>query len=493
MFAARDQENLAFSHQHGAAIKQQQNQAKTPGARYPKTPIKVPLNDENGAHAIGGAKNILTRGNENAMTSRKGKGVDKSNFVTPMARGARPALGNKTTNAKAKGLQSVNAKSAARELEQSQAKLQTTVKPKQKQPSAETSKLQVHAEEDASPLDDEEVEYCPPKPKDLPYESDVFPDGALNFDVLKPENMFKGYYQFYINPVDENGVSLMDRELEEKTRKALEQGEKRCQEEINSINWGLEDELSPEKPPVVKKIPAPTKYLPGKTMGTVRKPLSSIRSKTAANAMSMDDTTKSLQRRAARTEVTKPLHKKSASFAIPTFSSGSKAVPSSIPKRSPAQLDANSRTTIGYNKGRAAASLLHKRSVSVATTRPPSTTRPFSRAATTASSKTSTSTSSSNPVSRSRTTTPRPRSGTELSNDSNETITPARLHKRSQSEAEDEDREWRERVPFLSIFNPEDCLADSDEEEEDDDPLGIKSRKLDFLDEEEEFQMAMPE
>ncbi|KAI0157466.1 hypothetical protein GGR57DRAFT_461996 [Xylariaceae sp. FL1272] len=492
MLAARDQENLAFSHQHGAAVKQQQNQAKTPGARYPKTPMKVPLNDENGAHAVGGAKNVLARGNENAMTSRKGKGVDKSSFVTPMARGARPALGNKTTNAKAKGLQSVNVKSAVREIEQSQAKLQTTIKPKQKQPSAEISKLQVHAEEDASPLEDEEVEYCPPNPKDLPYESDVFPDGVLNFDVLKPENRFKGYYEFYINPVGEDGVSLRDKELDEKTRKALEQGEKRCQEEINSINWGLEDELSPEKPPVAKKAPAPAKNLPGKTAGTIRKPLSSIRSKTAANAMSMDETTKSLQRRTARTEAAKPLHNKSASFAIPTFSSGSKAVPSSIPKRSPAELDANSRTTIGYNKGRATASLLHKRSVSVATTRLPSTTRPFNRAATTTSTSKA-STSTSKPVSKSRTTTPLPRAETPLSYDSNETITPARFHKRSESEAEDEDKEWRERVPFLSIFNPEDCIGASDEEEEDDDPLGIKGKKLDFLDEDEEFQMAMPE
>ena len=85
-----------------------QRPPKTPGARYPKTPLKVPLNDENAAHVVGGAKGNLTgraRGNENALTTKSGKKglVDKSSFVTPMgkqfpqkinplAAGARPLL-----------------------------------------------------------------------------------------------------------------------------------------------------------------------------------------------------------------------------------------------------------------------------------------------------------------------------------------------------------------------------------------------------------------
>lgn len=74
MLAARDQENLAASHQHGAAIKHQQGQAsrqlgpKTPRAKFSKTPMKVPLNDENG------------------MTSKALKGAAKSSFVTPMGK-----------------------------------------------------------------------------------------------------------------------------------------------------------------------------------------------------------------------------------------------------------------------------------------------------------------------------------------------------------------------------------------------------------------------
>lgn len=85
MLAARDQENLVSRHQNGATLKQQQN--NHPGSRYPKTPVKIPLNDENAGHMKGGAKSILgnrTRGNENATTSKGLKGLDKSNFVTPM-------------------------------------------------------------------------------------------------------------------------------------------------------------------------------------------------------------------------------------------------------------------------------------------------------------------------------------------------------------------------------------------------------------------------
>ncbi len=93
MLAARAQENLVLGHQNGAAMKQQQGQArlhpKTPGARYPKTPIKIPLNDENAAHVVGGVKGNLTgraRGNENVLTSKAFKGLDKSSFVTPMGK-----------------------------------------------------------------------------------------------------------------------------------------------------------------------------------------------------------------------------------------------------------------------------------------------------------------------------------------------------------------------------------------------------------------------
>jgi hypothetical protein len=84
MLVARDQENLVARHQTEATLKQSQNSQL--GNRYPKTPIKIPLNDENAGH-FKGAKSILgnrTRGNENATTSKGLKELDKSRFVTPM-------------------------------------------------------------------------------------------------------------------------------------------------------------------------------------------------------------------------------------------------------------------------------------------------------------------------------------------------------------------------------------------------------------------------
>lgn len=91
--AHKDQENLAFSHQAGAAAKQQQQQQnqgfrtlqpKTPGARYPKTPLKIPLNDENATHGLGG-KSVLRPKNNNENITTLGKG-GKSNFVTPLGK-----------------------------------------------------------------------------------------------------------------------------------------------------------------------------------------------------------------------------------------------------------------------------------------------------------------------------------------------------------------------------------------------------------------------
>lgn len=74
MLTARGQENLAASHQHGAAIRHHRGQAsrqlgtKTSGAKFSKTPMKVPLNDEN------------------AMTSKALKGAAKPSFLTPMGK-----------------------------------------------------------------------------------------------------------------------------------------------------------------------------------------------------------------------------------------------------------------------------------------------------------------------------------------------------------------------------------------------------------------------
>ena len=94
MLAARDQENLVHGHQAAAAAKPlnqgaRQLPPKTPGNKAPKTPFKIPLNDENGIFGNGAGPKTTFRingkGNENLMTGTKTGGLgDKNAFFTPI-------------------------------------------------------------------------------------------------------------------------------------------------------------------------------------------------------------------------------------------------------------------------------------------------------------------------------------------------------------------------------------------------------------------------
>lgn len=95
MLALRDQENLVHGHQAAAASKSlnqglKQLPPKTPGNKAPKTPFKIPLNDENGLATLGGDKNGFRangRGNENFLTGGKKKGLaDRNAFITPLGK-----------------------------------------------------------------------------------------------------------------------------------------------------------------------------------------------------------------------------------------------------------------------------------------------------------------------------------------------------------------------------------------------------------------------
>lgn len=456
MLAVRDQENLASSRQHGAAMKQQQGQAsrqlgsKTPGAKFSKTPMKIPLNDENGA---------------NGMTSKALKGGEMSTFVTPMTHRARAVLGDKTTNAKAKGLQTVNGKST-------QVKPQNTVRPKQREPQVETHKLQVHAESDSSSED--EVEYCPPKLEHRPYESDVFPDRVLSFDALKANNMMKGYYRYYFNPVDERGATKYDRELRAEMQRKLEEFDRKMKQDLDELEWSVKAELGSDMTATV-----PKKALAATKLPVPRNPLSTMRSRFAADVLSIDDTTNSLQRKMAKTSgVRKPVHQKSSSFAIPTLKMNRPATSlaiTSIPKKSSAELDATSRTTLGYNKGRAAAaSLLTKTTKTSADSDDKNTSGSTSTLAFRAA---------------------LPRSHTTLSDYADRTITPA-LYANNQASAADEedDQVWKERVPFLSIFNPDhigDGGEDGEDEDEEHDPFGIQNKAPAFNDSDDDHEFEL--
>lgn len=93
MLAARDQENLVHGHQQAAASKSLNQNIrgtlpKTPGNKYPKTPLKVNLNDENEHTGFGVGRSVLGtkgKGLENLVLGGKnGTAFDKNAFITPM-------------------------------------------------------------------------------------------------------------------------------------------------------------------------------------------------------------------------------------------------------------------------------------------------------------------------------------------------------------------------------------------------------------------------
>ncbi|CCF36267.1 hypothetical protein CH063_07866 [Colletotrichum higginsianum] len=77
MLALRDENAVNAAQAARLAPGKGQMAPKTPGARYPKTPLKIPLNDEN---AVAGAKTALApKSNGNIQ----GATVRKQNLVTP--------------------------------------------------------------------------------------------------------------------------------------------------------------------------------------------------------------------------------------------------------------------------------------------------------------------------------------------------------------------------------------------------------------------------
>ncbi|KAE9363018.1 hypothetical protein N431DRAFT_390543 [Stipitochalara longipes BDJ] len=356
MLAARDQENLVHGHHQAAASKPLNQgargglQPKTPGNKYPKTPLKIPLNDENAPTGFG--KSIKGKGLENLVTGKKSATFDKNAFVTPMGPRTRAPLGMKTTNAKTKVFQTPGP-ALEKEIEKTQPKQTSTRKPK-KVIHADSVKLEVHGDE--SPLAEREVEYCPPRPKDLPYDSEDFPDGCLNYDVLKKGNLMRGIYNKYYNDLDENGLSRQDHLNEEayqkSAAKADEQIRKMMEEEwtvgdVPETFRHLRKKPSQPKektvaPPLLKKIPA----VPSKGPAT-------IASRKAAGALSVIP-----KSAPAPPKATKPTLKPSfLSRAKPTTPP---TIPSNASTMRHAAATATSRSTIGYTKGRSAFSQVQK-------------------------------------------------------------------------------------------------------------------------------------
>ncbi|EWG47787.1 hypothetical protein FVEG_07812 [Fusarium verticillioides 7600] len=412
--AHRDQENLVVSQQ--VPTKQQHN------ARFPKTPSRFPQHDENAPTAFTGKTGL-----GGVKTLNKGNGTRQA-MVTPMGTQNRAPLGNKTTNAKAKNGQLGGVKNIIQGIEQTQLK-PTAQKPKQRP--VDLAPLEIRLKEEQKPIEpqEEEPEYAPPMPKDLPYESDCFPKDMLTLEGLKKENIMKGYYQHFYNPIDDDGVSLQDRQLAETMKKVAAKAEERNKQERAALAFNIDDLSDTE---VQIRAPAPKASIADSERKVKGHPnQAAFESGIKAKASSVARTTK----------IRKPL--------TSLYQSKKPVARSVVPaKTSPAESAtgvAASRTTIGYNRGRSASSMVN------AQRRGPTA-----------------------PVGTQRAVKP---VETVNSFQSDLTITPARLR-----QAVKQQQEAKPRPQFMSIFD----------EDEDDDDLPPLSQPLDISDdEEEEFELKL--
>ncbi|KAF2842874.1 hypothetical protein M501DRAFT_993643 [Patellaria atrata CBS 101060] len=352
MFSARDTENIINAQQQ-AAVSKPLNQtirgfgSKTPGNKAPKTPFKVPLNDENAIFRPG--KSVLRtngKGNENVqMGGKKGGDFDKSAFVTPAGPRTRAPLGVKTTNAKAKAFQTPAPLTIDKGPHKSQQKSRS--------PRLQRPKVKIFQPE-PTPLeaDDEEpeVEYCPPPEIPLPdYPSDEEWPKDKDFPMFLPENYNRGIFEAYFQLDSDEEEAAARKDAENKAALDAEMDALIMQSyEASMPTWPKPASLSPKDKTAYRPVTAPKDD---------SKAPPTLTSRTAATALSQ------------------LAHKRTPSFAAPTTASKSKLpslpLPLSRKKTTPAPpsnpssmrhnaATAASRTTLGYSHGRAASTSLRK-------------------------------------------------------------------------------------------------------------------------------------
>ncbi|CBF81404.1 hypothetical protein AN5687.2 [Aspergillus nidulans FGSC A4] len=353
MLALRDQENLVHTHQTVAASKPlnqgaRQLQPKTPGNRAPKTPFKVPLKDENDPLALG-RKTVKTIGkqNENARPSVKDA------FVTPMGDTRhRAPLGMKTTNAKARGLQTPAAPIGNIKPERT-TKKGSTQRVKKFSPFVEQPQPEVKVQ----PLQDDvpDIEYMPPKPKDLPdYPEEITYD--TSFPQFRPENLALGLESVYGDEIGSDGLTKRQRKFQKDFAAYDKMVDEMILKQIESIDFaGLSDDEQSKQPPVVE-LPQRRIQARNPRAASVKSNYSSgvstVRARDAAKALSGNERT------IPRTRVA-PIMKPRARIASSLFPSKKPRAPANPSSMRHTAAAADSRTTVGYTKGREVSSRLH--------------------------------------------------------------------------------------------------------------------------------------
>jgi hypothetical protein len=344
-------------------------------------------------------------------------------------RTTRAPLGNKTTNAKARTGQVTGVKDIVNKFEKTQAK-PTTTKPLRHGPiNFESSKLGVHVDK-MDPLGQEEdIEYAPSGPKDIPYESDIIPAGALTFEGLKPENILKGYYNHYFNPVDEDGVPIQEREMEERRQRDFKKLDEQVRKDMDEFDWSIGD--VPETKTVKQKGKAPTTVpesgedtfrankRPGARVLPKQPPTIAARKAASALALAPKPTNTLPNARNLNNKPAPPRVFNGPNCLLPLKHKAQRPAVTRESSTDRATALAASRSTLGYSKGRCTSSVIQ------GSIRPKTPAGPTRRTLT--------------------------RSVSTASNGSDCTITPARYAQVSKTE----NNETLRRLEFLSIFDGE--------------------------------------
>ncbi|KAJ5558733.1 hypothetical protein N7461_002705 [Penicillium sp. DV-2018c] len=314
MLALRDQENLVNTHQTAAAAKPL-NQTKQ---LAPKTPGK-PRNDENNPLAFG---NRTVKGNGNRQENGK---PSNNAFLTPMVKDRAP-LGMKTTNLKANNLQTPAPFGGTTKQPKTNRRLSTAQKIKKAAPVTQQVQTKVHTD----PVEDDvpDIEYMPPKPKDLPdLPDDVTYD--TTFPQFRPKNRALGLESVYgKREVGSDGLTAKQRKFKEDSAAYDKMVDEMILQQLESVGFEGSAESESTKPtrPHAVRPKKPT------TAARVTCSVSTLRSREAAAALASTQQTPAPER-----------------------------VPSNPSSMRHTAASAGSRTTLGYSKGRSVSSTLREK------------------------------------------------------------------------------------------------------------------------------------
>ncbi|PYI10568.1 hypothetical protein BO78DRAFT_393988 [Aspergillus sclerotiicarbonarius CBS 121057] len=352
MLAVRDQENLVHSHQTVAASKPLNQgvrhlQPKTPRTRAPKTPFKVPLNDENDPLAFG--KNTVKAGGKQKDNVSL---ITKDAFVTPSADPRhRAPLGMKTTNAKAKGLQTPAPPGGTVKPERTM-KRGSTQRVKKFAPFVEQSQ----PEAQTKPVEDDvpDIEYMPPKPKDIPdIPDDITYD--TTFPQFQPKNLARGLESVYgDNEIGPDGLTKRERKFQEDSDACDKMVEEIIRKQVESIGFEETYETVPSSEPPAGGATKHRMETRGMRAATGKPKYASniptVRARDAAAALS------GTQRSVPRTRPAVLSKPRVTSALFPSKKPRSPTNPSSMRQGA---ATATSKSTVGYSRGREVSSNLH--------------------------------------------------------------------------------------------------------------------------------------